>query len=128
MRVTSVRLGLLGAPPLLASASVVFDDDFIVHNVKLVNVAGKILLAMPNRKATRICRGCGGKNDWDAMFCNGCGAGLPPAEPAKRNFDVAHPISKRMRQEIEDAVLAEYSKVVSQGEYRRDKAPTAGHP
>jgi DNA-binding cell septation regulator SpoVG len=108
MRVTSVKFDQLGDAPVLALASVVFDDCFVVHNVRLLNVAGKIILAMPSRKATKKCQACSNKNIYTAAFCNTCGAALSPVEPPKTNFDIAHPVSKAMRRELEDAVFSAY--------------------
>ena len=39
-----------GQPFLKAYVTVTFDDELVVHNIRLVEVDGKIMLSMPNKK------------------------------------------------------------------------------
>ncbi len=68
---------------LKATASVTFDDEFVVHGVRVVEGDKGLFIAMPSRKM----------NDGT-------------------HKDVAHPLKTETRQMIQDAVLAEYEKAV----------------
>ncbi len=85
MKVTEVRISPSRGGHVLAFASVVFDDCFMVNDVR-VNEGreGQIFVTMPARKVR-----------------NG------------QVRDTAHPLNATTRQEIEDAVLAEYRTAVA---------------
>jgi len=69
---------------LKAFCSVVFDDVFIVHSVKIIQGKQNLFVAMPSRE---------GK---DGEF-----------------RDTAHPIDNRFRLELEETVLGKYHEVVA---------------
>jgi stage V sporulation protein G len=70
---------------LKAFCSVVFDDVFIVHSVKIIQGKESLFVAMPSRA---------GKNG--------------------EFRDTAHPIDNRFRLEMEDTVLERYREVVGE--------------
>lgn len=85
MKVTKVVVKPVnGNNRLKATASVTFDDEFVVHGVRVVEGDKGLFIAMPSRKM----------NDGT-------------------HKDIAHPLNSETRQKIQDAVLAEYNKVVS---------------
>ena len=70
-----------------AVVSVTFDDSFVVHDIKIIEGQDKLFTAMPSRKTQ------------DGEF-----------------KDIAHPINRDMRVKLEEAILAEYHKVLEQAE------------
>lgn len=53
MRITDTRIRLLDhgtADPLLAIATITIDDCFVVHDLKVINGARGIFVAMPSKK------------------------------------------------------------------------------
>ena len=68
-----------------AVVSVTFDDAFVVHDIKVIEGQDKLFTAMPSRKTQ------------DGEF-----------------KDIAHPINRETRVELEEAILAEYQKVLEQ--------------
>ena len=69
-----------------AVVSVTFDDSFVVHDIKIIEGQDKLFTAMPSRKTQ------------DGEF-----------------KDIAHPINREMRVKTEEAVIAEYKKVLAEG-------------
>ncbi len=68
-----------------AVVSVTFDDAFVVHDIKVIEGQDKLFTAMPSRKTQ------------DGEF-----------------KDIAHPINRETRVKLEEAILAEYQKVLEQ--------------
>ena len=68
-----------------AVVSVTFDDAFVVHDIKVIEGQDKLFTAMPSRKTQ------------DGEF-----------------KDIAHPINRETRVELEEAILAEYQRVLEQ--------------
>lgn len=101
---------------LLAYASFVIDDWFVVHELKIINGDRGPFVAMPTRKIADHCPGCNGKNPLLAHYCNRCGRELadhrgevdPKTGRVKLYADVAHPINQTCRELIQQAVLAAY--------------------
>jgi stage V sporulation protein G len=79
MRITEVRIFPRTDDRLKAYAAVIFDDVFVVHNLRVVMGDRGLMVCMPSRK----------KND--GTFA-----------------DVAHPIKNDFRNEIEKSVLNAY--------------------
>ncbi len=67
---------------LLAWVVVVFDEEFLVRNIRLVEADSGLVVAMPNEEFKGELR------------------------------DIAHPITSECRQKIEEAVLGEYNRQV----------------
>ena len=68
-----------------AVVSVTFDDAFVVHDIKVIEGQDKLFTAMPSSKTQ------------DGEF-----------------KDIAHPINRETRVMLEEAILAEYRKVLEQ--------------
>lgn len=68
-----------------AVVSVTFDDAFVVHDIKVIEGQDKLFTAMPSRKTQ------------DGEF-----------------KDIAHPINRETRVKLEEAILAEYQRVLEQ--------------
>ena len=67
---------------LKATASIVIDDSFAIHDIKLIEGRDDIFMAMPSRKAP------------DGTF-----------------MDIAHPISTEAREYVAKTILDAYKKV-----------------
>ncbi len=120
MKITEVQIKLVqdGPKGLLAYCSLVLDDSFAVHDLKVIRSTEpgrNPQVFMPSRKITDRCPGpeCGGKNHLRARYCNNCGcrlsSGRAPRDDdgrTKLHADVAHPVRSEFRKAVEDAVLA----------------------
>lgn len=86
MRITDVRIRMVQntESKLKATCSVVFDDAFVVHDLRVVQGANGIFVAMPQRKLG------------DGQY-----------------RDLAHPITAAAREALQRAVLATYYKTGS---------------
>ena len=78
MKITSVKINILpNEDRVKAYASIVIDDCFIVHDLKVIRTDDKFFVAMPSKR---------GK--------------------AKDMFqDIAHPLNKKTRKAIQKAIL-----------------------
>ncbi len=97
---------------LQAFCSVTFDNAFVVRDLKIIESAKGYFVAMPSRKLSDRCQGCGCKNHLRARFCNYCGAKLDEDRAirdsegrAKLHADIADPINSSAREVIQNAVL-----------------------
>jgi stage V sporulation protein G len=87
MQITDVRMRLISDDnKLKAIASVTFDDEFVVHDIKIINGQNGPFIAMPSRKI--------GENDYR---------------------DVAHPLTSETRTRIKDAVFSKYEELKETG-------------
>lgn len=93
MRITEINIKLREEPKLKAFVNVTFENVFSVKGLKIISSKKGLLLCMPSRKVE---------------------------DGTQR--DIAHPISKEFRTQLEDEVLAEYERVVK----RRENEPTNG--
>lgn len=127
MVITEVRIKLMedNNERLQAFCSVTFDDAFVIRDLKIIEGTKGSFVAMPSRKLTDRCPGCGCKNHLRARFCNQCGGRLDEDRAtrgadgrAKLHADVAHPINSACREVIQGAVLRAY-----QEERERAKQP-----
>lgn len=83
MKITEVRMSKLNTDNRLrATASITFNDCFVIHGVRVIEGDEELFMAMPSRRL---------KN---GTF-----------------LDVAHPINNDFRIELEKAVLAEYQEL-----------------
>lgn len=98
-----------GQGSMVATADLVIGGDFVIHNIRIIQSGGGLLVAMPNRVNTARCM-CGGKYPVNATFCNDCGAKVPKATATrdKTHTDIAHPITSAARAQLNAAVLAAY--------------------
>ena len=84
MKVTDVRIRKVTEEgKMKAIVSVTFDDEFVVHDIKIIEGQNGLFIAMPSRKMA------------DGEF-----------------RDIAHPINAETRKKIQDAILEEYEKVL----------------
>ena len=129
MDITEVKVRLVDekSERLRAFCTVTLDREFVVRDIKIIDGAKGLFVAMPSRKLTDHCPKCGNKNHLRAKFCNECGTQLPgkrapdPAEGgSKLHVDVAHPINSECRARIQKAILAEY-------EHEAVRAKTPGY-
>jgi stage V sporulation protein G len=127
--ITEVRIKLMEDnnenERLQAFCSVTFDDAFVVRDLKIIEGTKGSFVAMPSRKLTDRCPGCGSKNHLRARFCNQCGGKLDEDRATrdsdgrvKLHADIAHPINSACREVIQSAVLKAY-----QMERERSKQP-----
>ena len=86
MQITDVRLRKVNSENRMkAVASVTFDNEFVIHDIKVIESQNGLFIAMPSRKV------------------------------GEGNFrDIAHPITAEMRQVLEDAVLKAYHEALAQ--------------
>ena len=129
MVITEVRIKLMDDNTenerLQAFCSVTFDDAFVIRDLKIIEGTKGPFVAMPSRKLTDRCPGCGCKNHLRARFCNLCGGRLDEDRAtrdqdgrAKLHADIAHPINSACREVIQSAVLKSF-----QEERERSKQP-----
>jgi stage V sporulation protein G len=117
MEITEVRIKLVenGAERLLAFCSITIDAAFVVRDLKIIEGPAGPFVAMPSRKLSTHCRGCGHKNDLRAAYCNQCGAKLSGGPPPRHDdgrlrlyADIAHPINATSRELIQRRIVTEY--------------------
>ncbi|OPJ61087.1 septation regulator SpoVG [Clostridium oryzae] len=83
MVITDVRIRKIAADgKMKAIVSVTFDNEFVVHDIKVIEGQNGLFIAMPSRKTP------------DGEF-----------------KDIAHPINTETREKIQNAILDEYAKV-----------------
>ncbi len=117
MEITEVRIKLINNKDerLKAFCSVTFDNEFVVRDIKIIEGAKGIFVAMPSRKMSDHCEKCGGKNHLRARFCNNCGTALIENRARKDaqgrmklHADIAHPINADCRRKIQEKVSAAF--------------------
>ena len=82
MNITDVRIRKVNDEgKMKAVVSITFDDEFVVHDIKIIEGQNGLFIAMPSRKI--------GNGEFR---------------------DVAHPLSSETRNRIRDAIFAEYEK------------------
>ena len=83
MNITDVRIRKISAEgKMKAIVSVTFENQFVVHDIKVIEGQNGLFIAMPSRKT-----------------------------PAGEFKDIAHPINTETREQIQKAILDEYEKV-----------------
>ena len=86
MNITDVRIRKINdESKMKAVVSITFDDEFVVHDIKIIEGQNGLFIAMPSRKM--------GEGDFR---------------------DIAHPLVSVTRNKIRDAIFAEYDKVLAQ--------------
>ena len=83
MEVTEVRVFPVEEEKLKAYVTIIFDDCFVVRDLKVINGKSGLFVAMPSRKRK------------DGTF-----------------KDLAHPLDNGTRKKIEDKILEEYNREV----------------
>ncbi len=88
MNITDVRIRkITDEGKMKAVVSVTFDDEFVVHDIKIIDGQNGLFIAMPSRKV--------GEGDFR---------------------DIAHPLQSETRNKIKDAIFAEYEKLLKEKE------------
>jgi stage V sporulation protein G len=102
---------------LKAYATVTFDNAFVVRNIKIIQGASAMFIAMPSRKVKNPCLKCSFKNEVGSRYCNQCGSVLHAgAEESKEgdakmdHRDIAHPITQQFRDYLQSRILQAYEK------------------
>jgi len=117
LNITEVRVKLMQnrSDRLRAFASITIDDDFVVHDLRVIEGRSGFFVAMPSRKLSDSCGKCGSKNELRAKFCGNCGGRLDEHRATrgsqardKFHVDVAHPINTACREMLQEAVLRAY--------------------
>jgi len=86
MNITDVRIRKITTDgKMKAIVSVTFDDEFVVHDIKVIEGQNGLFIAMPSRKTP------------DGEF-----------------KDIAHPINTQTRENLQTSILTEYEKVRSE--------------
>ena len=86
MIITDVRIRKVADEgKMKAIVSITFDDEFVVHDIKIIEGQNGLFVAMPSRKM----------NEGDFR-------------------DIAHPILSETRNKIKEAIFAEYEKLLDE--------------
>lgn len=125
MEISEVRVKLVNASTdrLKAYCSVTIDGCFVVRDLKIIDGANGLFVAMPSRKLSSRCSSCSAKNHLRAHYCNECGTKLgdgrrPRGVRTKLHADIAHPINAECRQFVQSKVIEEF-----EAECERSKSP-----
>lgn len=127
VEITEVRVKLMedAGERLQGFCSITFDHSFVVRDLKIIEGLTGPFVAMPSRKLTAHCPGCGCKNHLRAAYCNQCGKRLKDDRVAKDDdgraklyADIAHPINSACREMIQAAVIRAF-----RDEVERSKLP-----
>ena len=121
MKITEVRIKLLNNQPdkLRGFASITIENHLVVRDLKIIEGANGLFIAMPSRKLCDRCQSCGGKNHLRARFCNDCGKRLRSDRGSQDErgrlrlyADISHPIHQRARDFVERTVLDAFAEEV----------------
>lgn len=86
MTITDVRIRKIAAEgKMKAIVSVTFDNEFVVHDIKVIEGQNGLFIAMPSRKTP------------DGEF-----------------KDIAHPINTSARERVQTAILEAYEKAIAE--------------
>lgn len=103
MKITDVRIRKIASEgKMKAIVSVTFENEFVVHDIKIIEGQNGLFIAMPSRKTP------------DGEF-----------------KDIAHPINTETREILQNAILQEYAKVMQEpvAEYvSKEVEPTYQEP
>lgn len=113
VQITLVEVGSSGR--LRAFCSVVFDDSFVIQELKIINGNRGLFVSMPSKMIKKHCAGCGQNNKVTANFCNNCGKKFNQEETPRQDIytDVAYPINSETREDITREVIKKYREAVS---------------
>ena len=86
MQITDVRVRKITKEgKMKAIVSITLDDEFVIHDIKVIEGEKGLFIAMPSKKAT------------DGEY-----------------RDIAHPINSGTRETVQKIILAEYEKVLDE--------------
>jgi stage V sporulation protein G len=85
MEITDIRIRRINDDGKMKGlVSITFDDEFVVHDIKIIDGQNGLFIAMPSRKM--------GEGDFR---------------------DIAHPLNSEVRNRIKDAIFREYEVLLS---------------
>ena len=85
MKITDVRIRKIAKEgKMKAIVSITLDDEFVVHDIKVIEGEKGLFIAMPSRKTT-----------------------------TGEYKDIAHPINSQTREQIQDIILKEYQQALT---------------
>jgi stage V sporulation protein G len=88
MEITDIRIRKVEAEgKMKAVVSVTFDNEFVVHDIKIIESQGGLFIAMPSRKT-----------------------------PTGEFRDIAHPINADSRNKVQSAILVKYQTLLAEEE------------
>ena len=86
MEITDIRIRKVEAEgKMKAVVSVTFDNEFVVHDIKIIESQNGLFIAMPSRKT-----------------------------PAGEFRDIAHPINADARNKVQNAILEKYQSMLAE--------------
>ena len=92
MQITDVRVRKVTKEgKMKAVVSITIDDEFVVHDIKVIEGEKGLFIAMPSRKTT------------DGEY-----------------RDIAHPINSETRDRIQNLILGQYDEVLQQEDYEEE--------
>lgn len=88
MRITDVRVRKLSKEgKMKAIVSITLDDEFVIHDIKVIEGEKGLFIAMPSKKAA------------DGEF-----------------RDIAHPINSETREMVQNVIMEEYQKALEEAD------------
>jgi stage V sporulation protein G len=95
MEITDIRIRRIESEgKMKAVVSVTFDNEFVVHDIKIIESQSGLFIAMPSRKT-----------------------------PSGEFRDIAHPIHSEARSSIQSAILERYQTMIVEEETGATEAP-----
>ena len=92
MQITDVRVRKVTKEgKMKAVVSITLDDEFVVHDIKVIEGGKGVFIAMPSRKTT------------DGEY-----------------RDIAHPINSETRDRIQNLILTKYDEVLQQEDFEEE--------
>ena len=89
MTITDVRIRKITKEgKMKAIVSITLDDEFVVHDIKVIDGEKGLFIAMPSRKTT-----------------------------TGEYKDIAHPINSQTREQIQGMILKEYNRALAEEEF-----------
>jgi stage V sporulation protein G len=129
VEITEIRIKLMGdgSDKLKAFCSITVGNEFVIRDLKIIEGAKGLFVAMPSRKLADHCPRCRNKNHLRAGYCNECGTRLRPDRAdtdnrgrARLHVDVAHPINSECRDAVQRCIIAAY-------EHERERSRQEGY-
>ncbi|MCR5202083.1 MAG: septation regulator SpoVG [Lachnospiraceae bacterium] len=98
MKITDIRIRKVQKTGRMkAVVSITIDDEFVVHDIKVIDGDKGLFIAMPSRKST------------DGEY-----------------RDIAHPINSDTRSSIQSLILEKYEEMGDEDEEQSSEAPSEG--
>ena len=92
MKITDVRIRKIARDgKMKAVVSISLDDEFVVHDIKVIDGEKGLFIAMPSRRTT-----------------------------TGEYKDIAHPINSQTREQIQEMILEEYQKALTEGDFEEE--------